>query len=287
MGTLPLRLPLKYIDRKDPVLRVEVYGFRPGECIPRHFHEFIELVYVAHGQGTHYYEGHATAISPGHVLLIAQNADHAYRSSLDDPLEVVNVLCGQTLWTETRKGFASVPTPVQWDGRGFVAPTVPVVSRWIVEEHLAVLLRELTDRRLGYETVIKARLCELLVVLQRGWAETLEERASSIAECLAFVHRHAHEPLTIDQLARMASMSRAGFTAKFREVTGTSLIVYRNAVRVERAQALLRETDAPVSTIARGVGFADPASFYRLFRTHTGISPQVYRRRVRGVSDSP
>lgn len=286
MDTMTVRLPLEYIGRTGPVLRVERYRFRSGEGVPQHSHEFIEIAYVVRGRGVHVAEDGPMAVAPGHVFIIVPGMQHAYRSSLEDPMEVVNVLCGERLWED-----ACRLAGIEWV-RDHLGPPLPfrqvsAVNRWIVEDDISVLLRELGERRVGFETVAQARLCELLAVLHRDWREGVSAPTGSIIDCLAYVRQHAHESLTINQLARMASMSRAAFTAQFRKATGTSLIAYRNAIRVERAQTLLKETDMPISSVAQEVGFVDAASFYRVFRMATGLSPQGYRRSVRIVADWP
>lgn len=61
---------------------------------------------------------------------------------------------------------------------------------------------------------------------------------------------------------------------------GKSLPQILNERRVEDAKRMLRETDAPVKVIAGEVGFNSMASFNRIFRDITAMTPSDYRNSV-------
>jgi transcriptional regulator GlxA family with amidase domain len=86
------------------------------------------------------------------------------------------------------------------------------------------------------------------------------------------------EPLTVDQLADVAMMSRRTFTRRFREATGTTVLKWLNAERVARAQWLLETTDLSIESIASEAGFGTPLSLRQQFAAQLGASPSDYRR---------
>jgi AraC-like DNA-binding protein len=63
----------------------------------------------------------------------------------------------------------------------------------------------------------------------------------------------------------------------FEEVGGASFRTVLTRVRMENASVLLRETDAPVATVARQVGYSQPAQFAKTFRRLHGAAPSAYR----------
>ena len=81
------------------------------------------------------------------------------------------------------------------------------------------------------------------------------------------------EPLTLDAAATASGMSRRTFTNQFKARTGRTWLEYVNALRIERAQELLRETDRKVTSIAFQCGFEDLSTFYRAFKRITGNTP--------------
>src|SRR6476646_7514911 len=85
------------------------------------------------------------------------------------------------------------------------------------------------------------------------------------------------QPLTVDDLARAAGLSRAHFSREFRRVFGESPHAYLLTRRLERAAALLRATDRPVVAICFAVGLRSVGSFTTSFTRAYGITPTAYR----------
>jgi AraC-like DNA-binding protein len=85
------------------------------------------------------------------------------------------------------------------------------------------------------------------------------------------------EPLTVDDLAARAGLSRAHFSREFARAFGESPHAYLLTRRLERAAALLRNTDRPVTDICFDVGLTSVGSFITSFRRVYGTSPSAYR----------
>jgi AraC-like DNA-binding protein len=85
------------------------------------------------------------------------------------------------------------------------------------------------------------------------------------------------KPLDVPALARVALTSEAHFIRTFKQTFGETPHRYLQRRRLERAMALLRETDRPVTEICMDVGFASLGSFSRTFRRVLGMSPTAYR----------
>jgi AraC-like DNA-binding protein len=98
-------------------------------------------------------------------------------------------------------------------------------------------------------------------------------RAKDLADARYF------DPLTVDDLAAAAGLSRAHFSREFRRAFGEPPHVYLLTRRLERAAALLRSTDRPVVEICLSVGLTSVGSFTTSFTRTYGESPTAYRRR--------
>lgn len=85
------------------------------------------------------------------------------------------------------------------------------------------------------------------------------------------------EPLDVETLARTAHLSRAHFSREFRRAFGESPHQYLLTRRLERAAALLRNTDRTVSDICLMVGLRSVGSFTTSFGRTFGRSPTAYR----------
>jgi AraC-like DNA-binding protein len=85
------------------------------------------------------------------------------------------------------------------------------------------------------------------------------------------------EPLDVDDMARAAGLSRAHFSREFRRTFGESPHAYLLTRRLERAAALLRNTDHSVADICFSVGLQSLGSFTTSFTRTYGHSPTAYR----------
>jgi AraC-like DNA-binding protein len=86
-----------------------------------------------------------------------------------------------------------------------------------------------------------------------------------------------HEPLDVAALARAAHLSPAHFSREFRRAFGETPHQYLLTRRLERAAALLRNTDYTVADICLAVGLTGVGSFTTSFGRHFGQSPNAYR----------
>lgn len=86
-----------------------------------------------------------------------------------------------------------------------------------------------------------------------------------------------HEGIGVDEMAEAAALSRAHFSRAFKRTFGEPPHKYLLARRLERAAALLRNTDRPVSEICLNVGLKSVGSFTSSFTAHFGVSPTGYR----------
>jgi AraC-like DNA-binding protein len=87
-------------------------------------------------------------------------------------------------------------------------------------------------------------------------------------------------PLDVPALARSAHVSEAYFSRSFKAAFGETPHQYLLRRRMERAKALLRAGDLPVTEVCLAVGFTSLGSFSTQFRRFVGESPTAYRERT-------
>jgi AraC-like DNA-binding protein len=93
------------------------------------------------------------------------------------------------------------------------------------------------------------------------------------------------EPLDVPTLARAAHLSPAHFSREFRRAFGETPRQYLLTRRMERAAALLRNTDRSVADICLTVGLTSVGSFTTTFGRTFGLSPTAYRAAHPPASD--
>jgi AraC-like DNA-binding protein len=105
-------------------------------------------------------------------------------------------------------------------------------------------------------------------------------RAKDLADARYF------EALEVDDLAAAAGLSKAHFSREFRRAFGESPHAYLLTRRLERAAALLRDTDRSVADICLSVGLRSIGSFTTSFSRTFGLSPTAYRAKFPPAASS-
>src|SRR6201990_1706307 len=85
------------------------------------------------------------------------------------------------------------------------------------------------------------------------------------------------EAIEVDDMARAAGLSRAHFSREFKKAFGESPHGYLLTRRLERAAALLRNTDRSVAEVCLDVGLTSVGSFTTSFKRPFGRTPTEYR----------
>ncbi|MCU0888776.1 MAG: AraC family transcriptional regulator [Rubritepida sp.] len=197
-------------------------------------------------------------------------------------------------WTGTYR-FPSVAIPRAWVEQ-FLAEAVErpgerlaALSHLVAEdEAVALLLRRLVadaaarepdtlddlhaDQALGFM---------LTALLRRAGTATPAREALPdwrLRRVLALVEARLAQPLTLDEMAGAAGLSRYHFCRAFRAATGRTPHAFLLDRRLERAKALLRGPRIPVAEVARQSGFASPSRFGEVFRRETGATPSAWRQ---------
>ncbi len=89
----------------------------------------------------------------------------------------------------------------------------------------------------------------------------------------------SHERWPVKRLANVSGVSEAHFSRCFRDAFGVPPHRYLLSRRIERAKALLRDTELSITQIAFRTGWDSLGTFGRTFRDITGESPSALRRR--------
>ena len=93
----------------------------------------------------------------------------------------------------------------------------------------------------------------------------------------------SHEEWPISRLAKVSGASEAHFARSFKDAFGVPPHRYLLTRRIERATALLRDTDLPITDIAFETGWNSLGTFGRVFRDIMGESPSELRAREKAA----
>ena len=110
----------------------------------------------------------------------------------------------------------------------------------------------------------------------------LEPKSDRIQVALTYAKSNLRKPLSVDELADAAHLSRRQFSRTFRMETGQSPARAVEGLRVEAARALIEAGGHAIDVVARETGFADPERMRRAFLRAYGQPPQAIKRAARG-----
>jgi AraC-like DNA-binding protein len=168
-----------------------------------------------------------------------------------------------------------------------------------------LLLDELRYRRAGFESLGRAYLLGLAMLLQRHLDEqgalprqtfspstdtptaaAAFEPEATLRRVKQYIQNNLGQPLTLQEVAHAAYISRSKLAALFREQTGQTIWEYVTALRMQEAKAMLAETEISVENIARLIGFPNASHFATRFSRSAGMSPSAFRAQKRSQGGS-
>lgn len=101
---------------------------------------------------------------------------------------------------------------------------------------------------------------------------------SGLRRALASIHDDPGAAWSLNSLAALAGMSRSSFAHAFRADVGVTPLAYVTGLRMSLATRALKETEAPLATIAADQGYASVPAFTKVFRKVIGSTPGSIRR---------
>jgi AraC-like DNA-binding protein/ligand-binding sensor protein len=106
--------------------------------------------------------------------------------------------------------------------------------------------------------------------------------ASALRKAERFIWENYTRKISLKEVADASGLSAPYFSSIFKEEMGENLSNYLNRLRVEKAAALLIESDLSLVDIAGSCGFEDQSWFSKIFKSYTGVSPGKFRDQGEG-----
>ncbi|NLU25135.1 MAG: helix-turn-helix transcriptional regulator [Clostridiales bacterium] len=246
-----------------------------------HTHSFTELFYVVGDRGQFKIGEHLIPVAADDLVLVNPNVPHTELSLNAAPLEYIVL------------GVAGLEFLPREDSSEY-SLTNFCGSTEEVQFYMRSMLREIEQKRTGYEMVCQDLLELLLINLVRQSQATLSAAAPaaqrSNRECATvrrYIENHFKEALTLDMLSELAHLNKYYMVHIFTREYGVSPINYLIACRIQESLHLLEKTDHPLSRISHMLGFSSPSYFSQSFRRLQGISPMEFRKRCRDSEGQP
>jgi len=269
------------------------YGIYKGQekkNNPEHTHEFIEIVFILSGFGTHVINGYSYDVSAGSCLLILPGEIHSFSGVFT----YFNVyLTPDYLSSEIITEHNAFQILALTDFPNLQKTVAKTNSTLIffqeeTRKEIAFLLEktleEYQTKKTGYETAVSCYLTLFFNELYRQitFGETIKQDTDfHHFRILEYIDSHYNEKLTLNELAKRCYYQPKYFSKIFKKYYGISVSAYIQKLRLTHGKRLLTETDQPIKTIAREIGCSDSVAFYRYFKQEYGCSPAEFRKKHR------
>jgi len=257
---------------------------------PEHTHDFVELVYIWRGSGCHKVNGQSYEVQRGDLIFMNVGDRHSFVA--DGDMQYMNILfepdflSEQLCAAESADSFFRIKL-FQEFGSTLQTPLPKVKFRGKemreLEELLDTMLREYLEKEDGYKAMLRGYSLLLITRAFRMMQANLKTPEFSgagdlLPQLLSYIEQHYAGKITLQDLARESFYSPYYLSKIFKECFGFTFTEYVQEVRLRVAKRLLTETDEPIETIGRRVGYNDKAQFFRVFKQNLGVTPQQYRK---------
>jgi LacI family transcriptional regulator len=117
-------------------------------------------------------------------------------------------------------------------------------------------------------------------LIARKSSDLIAVNHPGVARSLRFMLEHCHEPIGVEDMVKVASMSRRALHEAFVEHVGRPPGGELQRLRIERAKTLLASSTEKTEVIGEWCGYQNSNSFWVAFKQATGMSPRQYRTRL-------
>lgn len=266
-----LRQDFQLSHNRDPYFRTMEF----------HAHDFLELYYFLDGSVTYYIEDQVYDLCPGDLLIIPAGKMHRpvianehaayermvlwitpqYLQSIDSP-------AGDLQKNLQKVGEHGYCVPFRGDETVFVT---------------ALLKKLLYMQKNDIDPKFCAGAVELYlwtIFRSYGVIDTTHcNETQVIPQVIRYITEHFSEPLTLEDIAAEFFVSKSYLNRHFKAYTNSTVYAYIMALRLTHARRMLRE-GIPAVEAGRECGFSDYSTFYKAFKTQTGLSPQQFKSKT-------
>lgn len=262
-----------------------------------HTHDFIEIAYVAKGEGMHHIGNNCYPVSKGDLFVINFDIVHDFRS-FDDPaktpITVYNCLFKPEFLDYNLincKDFSDIahhflfrslfPEEIEQQS------DIHIIGKDSenIERLYEKMQWEYQAQTKGYIEILRAYVIELLVTIFRLYDHNdkfhdrlVYNRREIITNAMKYMKENYQKGVSLDELSAISFLSPNYFCKMFRETTQYTVSEYIQTLRIDRACELLRTTNDTILNIAYDVGYKDIKFFNKVFKKKTGSTPGDYRR---------
>lgn len=262
---------MEFPEAEKEKLHINSFGrsiTKPGHQYGPAVRSFFLIHYILEGEDVFSVNGVSHRLKAGQGFLIEPDYLTTYTADQNHP------------WTYVWLGFSGQEARSILNSIG-LRQSSPIFTCG-PEQHLEQYVMDMLEH--NYATISDLYRREaMLLLFFSALAQTEREAAADqsenvyVAQAIRYIQDRYHEPLRVEDIVRYVGLNRSYFCTLFKKCTGLSPIKYLQTFRMTRAAHLLSVTQLPVTAVAYSCGYQETASFHKIFKQHTGLSPKRYR----------
>ena len=275
-------------DNNGKEILMSFYSTVPGgrRIYREHHHTECELSTIVSGSGTYSVNGNEYMFCAGDVFLFKGDEVHCMTDVRNDVLLLNIKFSPCFLWSDT-DAFAALRI-IFSRNENFTNKIDQTNSHTVLlHENIIKLHNEMNEKKDGYALMVKYMLFSMLLTLVRDYDyvdqtqeySSLEKTVRPMEAALEYIDNNLGERITLEKIAKKATMSPTYFSAVFKKMNGLSPWEYITIKRVEMATELLKNSETTILDIAHQCGFATSSNFYKAFSAITGKKPSYFTKK--------
>jgi len=148
----------------------------------------------------------------------------------------------------------------------------------IVKKCIRQIEAETYKNRIIEQAATQSNTAEKLALFARNEHNT--KKRNTIEKAVVFIAENYNRPITLNDAAGEVLLNPSYFSNLFKETLGTSFNKYLTDFRISKAKELMKNPTVRIKEIAGMVGYNDVRYFIKVFKSITGISPNVYKEQL-------
>lgn len=271
----------EFIDKNEMLDLHLDFFIDPGQTvINKHFHDWIEIIYLTHGDLEIQVNNKTTQLKVNDFVVINPMSIHSTRCMNGNTAILLQI-------------------PIS-----FLEKFMPNIREYSfavdleskdpkVQTKLANIRSTLQDLWINYEFQVEgyvfrcySLIFEIIYILVHSFSYKVdrnerrknEKNLERIQTIIEYVEEHYQEPISISEIAGLVGLNEIYFSRFFKNNMGMTFLEYLNMVRLEKIYVDLLNTNMPIKDIQEKHGFYNDKVFRRMFKEVYGCTPREARK---------
>ncbi len=277
------------INSKKMMQQEQYLAIRPHTRFvdfPMHTHDFIEIMYVCQGSITHVIENKEIRLEAGDMIFLNQHVQHALKKAQEEDIGINFLVLPQ---------FFDIPLSMLQKNNplaDFIVNTLRensaepeylvfrtgknVAIENLMENMILSFFEGDTEKQIDQITMGMVFL-QLLHNMEFLGKESSKSYEDIVVNTILQYIDDNYQNASLSELAERLHISVSALSKLIKRATGSNFMGLLQRKRLQKAVALLVETDLNISDIMNAIGYENSSYFYNQFKERYGVSPRDYR----------